>query len=67
MCYECRKPGHINPDCPLVKRKKGKTKKKVSALKPEMWSDAECESSDDDADQVNICLMTDFNVEEELR
>lgn len=51
-CFNCKKKGHIKPDCPLLK--KGRDEKYKRALKAETWSDTECESSDD---QFNVCLM----------
>ena len=52
VCYNCNKPGHVKPDCPLLKKKK---KKAFVAT----WSDSD--SSDDDdskEDQIgNLCFM----------
>lgn len=63
VCNECRKPDHIKLDCPLVKKKKCKFKKKKWALKAEMRSNTECKSSDDD--KANLCLVANFESEEE--
>lgn len=63
VCYQCKKPKHIKPDRPLLKKRKGKYEKKKQALKAEMWSDTKCESSDDD--EANLCLMADFENDEE--
>lgn len=35
VCYECKKPGHIKPDCPFLKKTKGNPGKKKHALKVE--------------------------------
>lgn len=41
VCYECKKPGHIKPQCPVLKKLKVKARKKKHALKAETWSDTE--------------------------
>lgn len=55
VCFECKKNGHIRPNYPLLKKKKGKAEKSRKALKAETWSDTECEESDDE--YANLCLM----------
>lgn len=55
ICFECKKKGHIRPNCPLLKKKKGNTEKFKEALKAKTWSNAECEESDEE--YANICLM----------
>ena len=56
-CYECKKPGHIRPECPLL----NKFKKKAMVA---TWDDSDEETSDDDEQQemTNLALMA---VEEE--
>ncbi|KAG2669674.1 hypothetical protein I3760_14G043100 [Carya illinoinensis] len=31
ICYKCNKPGHIKPDCPLLKKDQNKGKKAMKA------------------------------------
>ncbi|KAH9716076.1 hypothetical protein KPL71_021332 [Citrus sinensis] len=51
-CYECKKPGHIRPECPLL----NKLKKKAMVA---TWDDSDEETSDDDEQQemTNLVLM----------
>ncbi|KAH9781762.1 Integrase catalytic domain-containing protein [Citrus sinensis] len=51
-CYECKKPGHIRSECPLI----NKLKKKVMVA---TWDDSEEESSDEEGSQEvsNLALM----------
>ncbi|KAH9754083.1 hypothetical protein KPL71_015319 [Citrus sinensis] len=51
-CYECKKPGHIQPECPLL----NKFKKKAMVA---TWDDSDEETSDDDEQQemTNLALM----------
>ncbi|KAH9783541.1 hypothetical protein KPL71_009348 [Citrus sinensis] len=51
-CYECKKPGHIRPECPLL----NKLKKKAMVA---TWDDSYEETSDDDDQQemTNLALM----------
>ncbi|KAH9668541.1 hypothetical protein KPL70_021452 [Citrus sinensis] len=51
-CYECKKPGHIRSDCPLI----NKLKKKAMVA---TWDDNEEESSDEKGSQEvsNLALM----------
>ena len=52
VCYNCIKPGHVKPDCPLLKKKK---KKAFVAT----WSDSDSFDDDDSKeDQMgNLCFM----------
>ncbi|KAH9670992.1 CCHC-type domain-containing protein [Citrus sinensis] len=52
ICYECKKPGHIRPECPLL----NKFKKKAMVA---TWDDSDEETSDDDEQQemTNLALM----------
>ncbi|KAH9801307.1 hypothetical protein KPL71_000976 [Citrus sinensis] len=43
-CYECKKPGHIRSECPLINKRK---KKAMVAT----WDDSEEESSDEEGSQ----------------
>ncbi|KAH9677497.1 hypothetical protein KPL71_025392 [Citrus sinensis] len=51
-CYECKKPGHIRPECPLL----NKLKKKAMVA---TWDDSDEETSDEDKQQemTNLALM----------
>ncbi|KAH9697684.1 hypothetical protein KPL71_023711 [Citrus sinensis] len=51
-CYECKKPGHIRPKCPLL----NKLKKKAMVA---TWDDSDEETSDDEEQQemTNLALM----------
>ncbi|KAH9716748.1 Integrase catalytic domain-containing protein [Citrus sinensis] len=51
-CYECKKPGHIRPECLLL----NKLKKKAMVA---TWDDSDEETSDDDEQQemTNLALM----------
>ncbi|KAH9725263.1 Integrase catalytic domain-containing protein [Citrus sinensis] len=51
-CYECKKPGHIRPECPLL----NKLKKKAMVA---TWDDSNEETSNDDEQQemTNLALM----------
>ncbi|KAH9658467.1 CCHC-type domain-containing protein [Citrus sinensis] len=51
-CYECKKPRHIRPECPLL----NKLKKKAMVA---IWDDSDEETSDDDEQQemTNLALM----------
>ena len=55
-CYNCNKPGHIKPKCPLLKNNKEKKKaKKVFAA---TWDDEEGEEvSNNSSEEANLCLM----------
>ncbi|KAH9704489.1 hypothetical protein KPL70_011489 [Citrus sinensis] len=51
-CYECKKPGHIRSECPLI----NKLKKKAMVA---TWDDSEEESNDEEGSQEvsNLSLM----------
>ncbi|KAH9649857.1 hypothetical protein KPL70_026141 [Citrus sinensis] len=51
-CYECKKPGHIRSECPLI----NKLKKKAMVA---TWDDSEEESNDEEGSQEvsNLTLM----------
>ena len=52
ICYECKKPGHIRSECPLL----NKLKKKAMVA---TWDDSDEDSSDEDESQEvsNLALM----------
>ncbi|XP_057994452.1 uncharacterized protein LOC131174695 [Hevea brasiliensis] len=58
VCYECHKPGHIKPKCPLLKKKKGKEDRSKKAMKV-VWSNSEESSNDESSDKeaALLCLM----------
>ncbi|MQM15214.1 hypothetical protein Taro_048156 [Colocasia esculenta] len=68
ICYECKKPGHIKADCPMLKkndhkkkdnfRKFKKYKRKAMAAAWENSSDSDSElSSSSDGEEANMALM----------
>ncbi|KAH9802179.1 hypothetical protein KPL71_001272 [Citrus sinensis] len=64
-CYECKKPGHIRSECPLI----NKLKKKAMVA---TWDDSEEDSSDEEGLQEvsNLALMAigeDDNLNEGLK
>ncbi|GAV87019.1 zf-CCHC domain-containing protein [Cephalotus follicularis] len=56
ICYECDKSGHIRPDCPNLKEKKDKVKKKEMIT---TWSDNDESSFEDEENEeiANIAFM----------
>ncbi|MQL76748.1 hypothetical protein Taro_009141 [Colocasia esculenta] len=73
ICYECKKPGHIKADCPMLKKNDHKKKdsskkfrrykKKAMAAAWENSSDSDSESSSSsDGEEANLALMA--NIEE---
>ncbi|MQM09185.1 hypothetical protein Taro_042053, partial [Colocasia esculenta] len=73
ICYECKKPGHIKPDC--LKLKKNKFKKKDSSRKlrrfkkkvmAATWdnssdSDSESSSSNEEEEEANLAFMANVD------
>ncbi|XP_057444033.1 uncharacterized protein LOC130736205 [Lotus japonicus] len=58
-CFECKKPGHIKPDCPRLAKKSGKKPfyKKKKALSAG-WDESEDGSEDEDEDKDDDALFT---------
>ncbi len=61
VCYECKQPGHIKYECPILKKKMKKFKKKSRAMMA-TWSDldeseGESEDTSDNEEEANLCLM----------
>ena len=62
ICFECKKPGHIEIDCPKLRKEKRSSKEKFEKYKKAFaaWGDSEDDSTDDEAsDQevANLCLV----------
>jgi len=53
ICYECKKPGHIRTDCPLLKSSKKFKKKAMKAT----WDDSDESESGSDEEVANFCFM----------
>ncbi|PKA50076.1 hypothetical protein AXF42_Ash021107 [Apostasia shenzhenica] len=64
VCYECKKPGHIKPNCPLLKTRKVKKKKKALVA---TWSDSDSSTSEEDEknEVANLCLMANIDDEDD--
>ncbi|PKA48979.1 hypothetical protein AXF42_Ash019517 [Apostasia shenzhenica] len=61
-CYNCNQPGHIKPNCPLLKGKKIRKKKAFVAT----WSDSDENSSSDEKEETaNLCLMADVESDDD--
>ncbi len=60
-CYECKKPGHIRAECPLLK-KGSKYKKKKALVTTLSDSDSSSSSSDEEQEEkANFCFMANEN------
>ncbi|KAH9657659.1 CCHC-type domain-containing protein [Citrus sinensis] len=57
-CYECKKPGHIRSECPLLNTHTTRHKLKKKTIVA-TWDDSDKETSDDDEQQemTNLALM----------
>ncbi|KAG6660489.1 hypothetical protein CIPAW_03G110400 [Carya illinoinensis] len=55
ICYKCNKPGHIKPDCPLLKKDRNKGKKAMKATWDDDSSSSDSEASNEES--ANLCLM----------
>ncbi|PKA52920.1 hypothetical protein AXF42_Ash001901 [Apostasia shenzhenica] len=64
VCYECKKSGHIKPNCPLLKTRKVKKKKQALVA---TWSDSDSSTSEEDEknEVVNLCLMANIDDEDD--
>ena len=55
ICFECKKPGHIKAECPQIKETNKKMKKRAMLA---AWGNSSDEdSSDEEGEQANLCLM----------
>lgn len=62
ICYECKKPGHIRTDCPLLKSSKKSKKKAMKAT----WDDSDESGSESENEEVaNFCFMAHSDKEDE--
>ncbi|MQL85163.1 hypothetical protein Taro_017678 [Colocasia esculenta] len=68
VCYECRKPGHLRPDCLRLKKtgqtekskklhKKFKRKAMATAWENEEDTSSDSSSSSSEKEQVNLAVM----------
>ena len=51
ICYECKNPGHISTNCPLLKSSKKSKKKAMKTT----WNDSDESASDEEI--ANFCFM----------
>ena len=61
ICYKCNKPGHIKPDCPLLKKDRNKGKKAMKATWDDDSSSSDSEASNEES--ANLCLMAKDDIE----
>ena len=63
-CFECKKSGHIKAECPLLKYKNKKVKKKAMVA---TWSDSEISSDEEEEEKevANLCFMAWENKSED--
>ncbi|GAV77934.1 zf-CCHC domain-containing protein, partial [Cephalotus follicularis] len=54
ICYECKKPGHIRPDCPKLKKRKDKKKAMIATCSA---SDDSSSNEKENEDISNIAFM----------
>ena len=59
ICYECKKSGHIRPDCPLLKLSKKSRKKAMKAT----WDDSDESANDEEV--TNFCFRAHSDKEDE--
>lgn len=60
-CYNCEKKGNIKPYCPLFKKTNKKSRKTQKKKKIYVaWEDNDMESSDDEEEKYNICLIENY-------
>ena len=57
VCYECKKPGHIKFECPLLKKQSSRKPYKKAMMAT--WSDSDIseDESHDDDEVANLCFM----------
>ena len=55
ICYECKKPGHVRPECPQVKGSNKKVKRR--AMLAAWGNSSDDDSSDEENEQANLCFI----------
>ena len=63
ICYECKKPGHIRTDCPLLKSSKKSKKKAMKATQDD--SDESARGSDKEV--ANFCFRAHSDKDDEQK
>ena len=64
-CFECKRPRHIRPECPLLKRRFQEKKKAMMA--ESTWDDDdELLAEEDNEELANLCLMVKTDEEKEV-
>ncbi|MQL76585.1 hypothetical protein Taro_008979, partial [Colocasia esculenta] len=73
ICYECKKPGHIKAECPMLKKSKFKRKDSFRKFKrykkkamAATWSnisdsDSESISSEEEEEKANLAFMANID------
>ena len=61
ICYECKKPGHVRPKCPHLKKLDKKAKR--IAMLAAWGNSSDDDSSNEENEQANLCLMTHKSIE----
>ncbi|KAI0519727.1 hypothetical protein KFK09_007186 [Dendrobium nobile] len=75
VCYECRKPGHVKADCPILEdhSSKGKGEEKPKFMKDKkrlqkaFWVDSTSDSPEMEPEDetTKLCLMADDHLDQE--
>ncbi|RDX88301.1 hypothetical protein CR513_30125, partial [Mucuna pruriens] len=69
VCYEYKKPRHFKLECPNLQKEEEKEKEKPFIKKTKSfmasWEDVDLSSSEDEDDEVSLCLMADTTSKDE--